>query len=60
MMDRAIPRDVTRSARFAPRPALLALAVGLGVLVAGTVALWVHYGTAIFYETILAGINACF
>lgn len=59
-MDRAISQDVTRPARLAPRPALIALAGGLGVLAAGTAALWVHYGTAVFYETILAGINACF
>jgi hypothetical protein len=30
------------------------------LLLAGTVALWAHYGTAVFYETILAGIAACF
>jgi hypothetical protein len=47
----------------APRPHLsrpLALAAAVGVLViAGTVVLWAHYGTAVFYETILAGIAAC-
>jgi hypothetical protein len=30
-----------------------------GLLLAGTVALWVHYGTAVFYEIILAGIALC-
>jgi hypothetical protein len=48
----------------APRPHLsrpLAFAVAVVVLlIAGTVALWAHYGTAVFYETILAGIVACF
>jgi hypothetical protein len=29
------------------------------LLVAGTVALWAHYGTAVFYEMILAGIALC-
>jgi hypothetical protein len=29
------------------------------VLLAGTVALWAHYGTAVFYEMIIAGIAAC-
>jgi hypothetical protein len=47
----------------APRPHVsrpLALAAAVVVLlVAGTVALWAHYGTAVFYETILAGITAC-
>jgi hypothetical protein len=31
-----------------------------GLLVAATIALWVHYGTAVFYEMILTGIAACF
>jgi hypothetical protein len=26
----------------------------------GTVALWAHYGTAVFFETIRAGFAACF
>jgi hypothetical protein len=30
-----------------------------GLLLAGTVALWIHYGTAVFYEIILAGIALC-
>jgi hypothetical protein len=38
---------------------LLALAAGIGLLLAGSVALWVHYGTAVFYEMILAGIALC-
>jgi hypothetical protein len=44
--------------RFSRPLALVAAAVLL--LLAGTVALWAHYGTAVFYETILAGIAACF
>ena len=39
--------------------ALLTLAVVLGLLLAGTAALWAHYGTAVFFETIAAGIAAC-
>jgi hypothetical protein len=39
---------------------LLAVAAAAAAIVlAGTVALWAHYGTAVFYETILAGIAAC-
>jgi len=41
------------------RPLLLVAAV-VGALLAGTVALWAHYGTAVFYEMILAGLAACF
>jgi hypothetical protein len=40
--------------------ALLATAAGVAVLLAGTMVLWAHYGTAVFYEMILAGIAACF
>jgi hypothetical protein len=36
-------------------------AVGLGVVfLLGALALWLHYGTAVFFEMIAAGINACF
>jgi hypothetical protein len=30
------------------------------MVIAATVALWVHYGTAVFCEVIAAGIAACF
>jgi hypothetical protein len=41
------------------RPLALVTSV-VALLLAGTVALWAYYGTAVFYETILAGIAACF
>ena len=41
------------------RPLILVGAL-LGLLVAGTLALWVHYGTTVFYEMVLAGLAACF
>ena len=41
------------------RPLVIAAAVA-GLLVAGTLALWLHYGTAVFYEIILAGWALCF
>lgn len=45
--------------RLAPRP--LVLVGGLaGVLVAAAIALWAHYGTAVFFEMIRAGFAACF
>ena len=44
--------------RLKPRP--LALLAGvLGVLLAAALALWVHYGTAVFFEMIRAGFAAC-
>jgi hypothetical protein len=45
----------------APRRAVILLVAGtIGLLLAATVALWAHYGTAIFFETIRAGLAACF
>ena len=38
---------------------LVIVAATSGLLLAGTVALWAHYGTAVFYEMIVAGIAAC-
>jgi len=39
----------------------LAIVAGaIGVLMAGTLALWAYYGTAVFYEIIAAGIAMCF
>jgi hypothetical protein len=36
-------------------------AAGLGTLaLLGAAALWFHYGTAVFFEMIAAGISACF
>ena len=43
----------------APRAVLLAAGVA-GIAFAGAIALWAHFGTAVFYEMILAGIAACF
>lgn len=39
---------------------LLAVAAVFGVLFAGTLFLWAHYGTAVFFDMIVAGIAACF
>jgi hypothetical protein len=38
---------------------LLIIAAAAGILLAGTVALWAHYGTTVFYEMIVAGIATC-
>ena len=52
------------STAIGPPRAMTALAVvgaGLGaVLLLGTLALWFHYGTTVFFETIAAGIAGCF
>jgi hypothetical protein len=42
-------------------PAIVIGAAGLGaVLLVGALALWFHYGTAVFFEMISSGISACF
>ena len=38
---------------------IAATAVFAVVLVVGAAALWVHYGTAVFFEMIKSGIAAC-
>jgi len=40
------------------RPLMIAAAAA-GLLVAATLALWLHYGTTVFYEMILAGLALC-
>lgn len=49
---------VTIAAGRSWRP-LVVIAAGLGVLIAVTLALWAWYGTAVFYEMLLAGIALC-
>ena len=44
---------------FASRP-LAFLVGGLALVLAGTLVLWMHYGTAVFFEMIRAGFAACF
>ncbi len=54
-----MPEAAVDAPRSVSRPALAAGAVA-GALVAATLVLWAHYGTAVFFETISAGIAACF
>jgi hypothetical protein len=35
-------------------------AAGAGMLLAGAMVLWAHYGSAVFFEMIRAGIAMCF
>ena len=60
-MTQGAPLDETAPAAGSgiSRPLLLVAAV-VGMMLAGTVALWAHYGTAVFYEMIVAGLAACF
>jgi len=45
--------------RVAPAVVAGAAIAGAAILL-GTLVLWFHYGTAVFFEMIAAGFNACF
>jgi len=47
------------SAATLPRP-LLALTLFVALLLAAALGLWVHYGTAVFFEMVRTGWVSCF
>jgi hypothetical protein len=54
-------QDVSAISPTKAVPALAVAGAGFGIaLLLGTLALWFHYGTAVFFETIASGIAACF
>jgi hypothetical protein len=53
-----MPESASATPSLLSRPFAL-LSAAAAILVAGTLALWAHYGTAVFYEMILTGIAAC-
>jgi len=53
-----LPEAAIDTPRILSRPAMASLAVAV-VLIGATLVLWTHYGTAVFFETIAAGIAAC-
>jgi hypothetical protein len=55
--DDMVLQDALSPRRGAP---ILLGAGALGLMLAGTLALWAHYGTAVFFETIRAGLSSCF
>jgi hypothetical protein len=58
----ATPREIP--AGPIPRRAAPAIVAGLSGLAAalllGALVMWFHYGTAVFFETIVSGLTACF
>jgi hypothetical protein len=50
-------REITAPTRIAAWPFV---AAGAAAALLGTVLLWAHYGTTVFFETIRAGFAACF
>ena len=53
-----MPETVSAAASLLSRPLVL-ISAAVGIVLAATMALWAHYGTAVFYEMIVAGIAAC-
>ena len=53
-----MPETISATTPLLLRPLIL-IAAALGIVLAATMALWAHYGTAVFYEMIVAGIAAC-
>jgi hypothetical protein len=51
--------EVLSASRPGTRP-LMIIGAAVALLVGATLALWTHYGTAVFYEMILAGLALCF
>ena len=54
----SVPETASAATSLLSGPLML-IAAAAGIVLAGTVALWAHYGTAVFYEMIVAGIAAC-
>jgi hypothetical protein len=52
-------RDNRAASPTRASPLFAAAGLALALLLAATAALWAHYGTAIFYETMAAALAAC-
>ena len=61
-MPKQLSKDMVMTEAVSPwRTGAILLAAGaVGLVLAGTIALWMHYGTAVFFETIRTGFIACF
>ena len=54
-----MPGVLRPARRLAPAIAVAGVVLGVAILL-GTLVLWFHYGTAVFFEMIASGIAACF
>lgn len=52
-----MPNSVVRSHLSPP---VLAIGAVVALALIGTILLWAHYGTTVFFETIRVGFSACF
>jgi hypothetical protein len=57
---KAMSENAANADTMPNRAAIFVVAAVVGGILAGTIWLWAHYGTAIFFETIRAGLVACF
>jgi hypothetical protein len=57
-MPETLPEIAPKAASAAPVIVVFGAFVALAL--AGSVLLWAHYGTTVFFETIRAGFAACF
>jgi hypothetical protein len=55
-----MPEDALITDATPRRGTILIGSAVMGLLLAGAIALWAHYGTAVFFETIRAGFASCF
>jgi hypothetical protein len=54
-----MPGALRPARRLGPAIAVAGVALGVAILL-GTLVLWFHYGTAVFFEMIASGFAACF
>jgi hypothetical protein len=52
--------EIASSLRTSGRPLMVAAALAAGMLIAAASALGAYYGSTVFYEMMVAGIEACF
>jgi len=54
------PQKITSQVRLTVPVVSIAAGAAAGIVLAGALALWAHYGTAVFFEMIASGLQACF
>jgi hypothetical protein len=54
------PREIPSETRRTMPLAWITAGSAAAMVLAGALALWAHYGTAVFFEMIVSGLEACF
>jgi hypothetical protein len=54
------PQQIPSDARRNMPAVWIAAGFAAAAVLAGALALWAHYGTAVFFEMIVSGLEACF